>query len=109
MQVRFDVRTETGCTPRMAELVEPHPKMEKMGERLAMMREDRKLTQEQLAEKAGVSQGAISAYERGERPGIPLAIVMRLVDALDTTIQYIAYGEPLRPAQTKQRYRSKSE
>ncbi len=37
--------------------------MSKFGERLKELRQEKHLTQDQLADKTGISQGSISAYE----------------------------------------------
>ncbi len=37
--------------------------MTKFGEKLKELRQEKHLTQDQLAEKTGISQGSISAYE----------------------------------------------
>lgn len=92
----------------MAEKVEPHPKMSGMGARIRMIRESKHLSQTDLADLAGMSQGAISAYERDAVDGVPLAHVMRIADALETTVQWIAYGEAI-SGPTAKRYRRRSE
>ncbi len=67
--------------------------MSGMGARLHMLRIQKKWSQKRLEEESGVSQGAISLYENDSRPGVPLAHVMRLADALDVPLQLLAYGE----------------
>lgn len=71
-----------------------------------MLRESKGMTQTRLAELAKITQGAVSAYERDAVDGVPLAQIMRIVDALETTIQWVAYGEPVSDNVAK-RYRSK--
>lgn len=88
----------------MADKVEAHPKMAQMGNRIRMLRETLGMTQAQLAQLCQLSQGALSAYERNKVSGIPLASVMRLADALQTTIQWLAYGEAV-PDRIAGRYR----
>ncbi len=47
-------------------------------------RENRGLTQEQLAAAAGIRRATLSAIERGETSGIDFATLEALADALDT-------------------------
>ncbi|MBQ2959876.1 MAG: helix-turn-helix transcriptional regulator [Oscillospiraceae bacterium] len=59
-----------------------------MYQRLRDLREDRDLTQKQLAEMLGMSQTGYSKYETGEND-IPTAILIKLADYYDTTTDYI--------------------
>jgi transcriptional regulator with XRE-family HTH domain len=66
-----------------------------LGERLRAARMMAKLSQEQLAESAGVSKMAISKYERGKM--LPSSgVLMRLAHALDRKVEYF-----LRPIQVQ--------
>jgi putative transcriptional regulator len=59
--------------------------MSPFGANVKTKRLQKKLSQEQLAEAAGVSQGAIWKIESGN--GLPsLSIAFRIADALDTTV-----------------------
>ena len=59
--------------------------MSPFGANVKMKRLEKKLSQEQLAEAAGVSQGAIWKIESGN--GLPsLPIAFQIADALDTTV-----------------------
>jgi putative transcriptional regulator len=59
--------------------------MSPFGANVKTKRLEKKLSQEQLAEAAGVSQGAIWKIESGN--GLPsLSIAFRIADALDTTV-----------------------
>jgi transcriptional regulator with XRE-family HTH domain len=51
------------------------------GDRLRELREDRMLSQTELAKMAGITQAAISGFERGERKAQPRT-VRRLAEAL---------------------------
>jgi HTH-type transcriptional regulator, competence development regulator len=51
------------------------------GDRLRELREDRMLSQSELAKMAGTTQAAISGFERGERKAQPRT-VRRLAEAL---------------------------
>ena len=62
-----------------------------LGQRLRQLREARGLTQEELAEQAGMHRAVPGHYERGDRePGI--SQVWRLADALGVTIQELLDG-----------------
>ena len=52
------------------------------------LREDRDLTQKQLAEMLGMSQTGYSKYETGEND-IPTSILIWLADFYETTTDYL--------------------
>jgi transcriptional regulator with XRE-family HTH domain len=54
-----------------------------MGRRLKRTRQDRGLTQEQLAERSGLSRDIIAKLEQGRRHSARLTTIMRLANALD--------------------------
>ena len=59
-----------------------------MGDRIKEIRKKRRLTQERLAEKVGVSLEHISEIERGlSTPSMPLFI--RLLEVLDASADYL--------------------
>lgn len=53
------------------------------------MREDRDLTQKQVAEYLMCDQSLYSKYERNER-GVPLEIVVKLAQFYNTSVDYLA-------------------
>ena len=59
-----------------------------MYKRLRDLREDRDLTQKQLAEMLGMSQTGYSKYETGEND-IPTSILIWLADFYETTTDYL--------------------
>lgn len=59
-----------------------------MYKRIRDLREDRDLTQKQIAEILGMSQTGYSKYETGEND-IPTAILIKLADFYKTTTDYI--------------------
>ena len=59
-----------------------------MCKRLRDLREDRDLTQTQIAKYLGMSQTGYSKYETGEND-IPTAILIKLSDFYDTSIDYL--------------------
>ena len=62
--------------------------MIKLYERIRNFREDRDLTQKQVAEMLGMSQTGYSKYETGEND-IPTQILIRLADYYNTTTDYL--------------------
>lgn len=56
--------------------------------RIRNLREDKDLTQEEMAEYLNVSQRAYSYYESGER-NIPVEILAKLAKFHKTTIEYL--------------------
>ncbi len=67
--------------------------------RIRDLREDRDLTQKQVAAMLGMSQTGYSKYETGEND-IPTAVLIKLARFYDTSIDYLL-GETKR----KQRYK----
>ena len=53
--------------------------------KLRRLRKEKRLTQAQLAEKAGMSNGAISNYESGKRKNISYVVVFSIARALDVS------------------------
>ena len=62
--------------------------MIKLYERIRNFREDRDLTQKQVAEMLGMSQTGYSKYETGEND-IPTQILIKLADDYNTTTDYL--------------------
>lgn len=56
--------------------------------RLKELREDRDLTQNEVAKILNISQRAYSHYETGNRT-IPLELLVKLADYYDTSVDYI--------------------
>ena len=56
--------------------------------RIRDMREDRDLTQKQIAEYLMCDQSLYSKYERGERE-IPLSLIVKLADFYNVNIDYL--------------------
>lgn len=59
-----------------------------MYKRIRDLREDRDLTQKQVAQFLGMSQTGYSKYETGEND-IPTAILLKLADFYQTTTDYL--------------------
>ena len=58
-----------------------------MYRRVRDLREDRDLTQKQIAQMLGMSQTGYSKYETGEND-IPTAVLIKLADFYQTSIDY---------------------
>ncbi len=73
----------------------------KIGTTIALLRNNKNMTQADLGERVGVSFQAVSKWERGET--LPdVSILPNLADALETTIDYILRcGEPAFPYKGK--------
>ncbi len=59
-----------------------------MYRRIRDLREDRDLTQKQVAQLLGMSQTGYSKYETGEND-IPTAVLIKLADFYQTTTDYL--------------------
>jgi transcriptional regulator with XRE-family HTH domain len=59
------------------------------GKRLKEAREIRGLTQDDLADRAGVTAVQISHYETGVKPSASAITLVKLADALSVTIDYL--------------------
>ena len=57
-----------------------------MGSKLRGLRENRELTQAQLAEMAGLEQSHISLIENDRRPRVGAVVVAKLARALDVSV-----------------------
>ena len=62
-----------------------------MGYKIKELREAMKMTQEELAEKSGVSRGTISALENGIDRTTTSKMLVKLAQALDTTVDRIFF------------------
>ena len=70
-----------------------------MYQRIRDLREDRDLTQKQVAQILGMSQTGYSKYETGEND-IPTSILIKLAKFYDTSIDYLL-GETDNPKRYK--------
>jgi transcriptional regulator with XRE-family HTH domain len=63
----------------------------KLGNRIIELRKAKNWSQSQLANKVGVSYAQIGRYEtKGAQP--PAEVLKKIVDALDSTVDYLIYG-----------------
>ncbi len=60
-----------------------------MGERLMRARMEKKLTQEKLAEKSGISRVTIANIERGTLTDVKISTMLKLAAALESSVEEI--------------------
>lgn len=65
----------------------------KMGYKLKEIRESKHMTQEELANKSGISRVTISAMENGVERNTTTKTLVKLAEALGVTIDRIFYTE----------------
>ena len=61
----------------------------KMGERIKDLRENRKMTQEELGKYLGVGRSAVLKYEKGEVENITRSGIIKMAEVFDVTPEYI--------------------
>lgn len=77
-----------------------------LGDRIRALRDQRGLTVRQLAARAETSPGTITKLEHGKRAQISFDLVMRLAEAFDVSLDYLAgYTDTVRPLPTSRRGR----
>lgn len=64
-----------------------------MGYKIKEVRESRKMTQEELSEKSGVSRGTISALENGSVRTTTTKTLVKLARALNVSVDQIFFAE----------------
>lgn len=70
-----------------------HEKNSNLGTRINEMLVNRHMTQKELAQKAGITEAAVSHYIKGDR--IPRsAVLSKIAMVLDTTSEYLLEGIP---------------
>ena len=62
-----------------------------MGYKVKEAREEKRMTQEELSKKSGVSLTTIVAIERGEKIDVKASTLIKLANALDTTVAAIFF------------------
>jgi|SRR6185503_589506 len=73
-------------------------RMETMGDRLKRLRVARGLTQPEFAKQVGVTKSAVSQWEDGSTKNLKLEVLARVLDVLNTDLQYLVWGENRAPA-----------
>lgn len=64
-----------------------------MGYKIRNIREEKKMTQEELAEKSGVSRVTISGLENGTTRATTTKTLQKIARALDVTVDQIFFDE----------------
>ena len=75
--------------PAMAKLVDEELKALKIGVQVARLRQEKGLTQTQLAAKVGMSAPNISRIESSEAQNLTLTMLVRLFSALDHEVEIV--------------------
>lgn len=75
-----------------AEAALSYSTMETMGERIRQLRRAKQWTQQDLADRVGVSRAAVAQWESGETKNIKNVTFRRLVRELGTTEDYLVFG-----------------
>lgn len=65
--------------------------VEEVGARLKGLREDKRMSQYELAEAIGISRESIARYETGKR-GITVEVLDIYSDYFNVSVEYIMYG-----------------
>jgi transcriptional regulator with XRE-family HTH domain len=65
--------------------------MPSVGDRIRGIRETKKLTQDQLSEKTGISKGFLSEIENGKR-NVSSEYLLRIANALCASVDYLLRG-----------------
>jgi transcriptional regulator with XRE-family HTH domain len=68
-----------------------------IGTRVRAARRDRGLTQDELADRVGVSRSAVAQWETG-RAGQVTGNLSRIAAALEVNVEYLMYGDDKRAA-----------
>ena|SRR5271163_604588 len=71
--------------------------MPSAGDRIREIREAKRLTQDQLAEKTGISKGFLSDVENGKR-NVSSEYLLRIANALNASVDYLLRGTTDSPA-----------
>ena len=71
--------------------------MPSAGDRIREIREAKRLTQDQLAEKTGISKGFLSDVENGKR-NVSSEYLLRIANALSASVDYLLRGTAESPA-----------
>ncbi len=73
-----------------------------IGTRIRIARRDKGLTQDELADRVGVSRSAVAQWETG-RTGQVTGNLARIAGALDVNVEYLMHGDDKRaPAEARQ-------
>jgi transcriptional regulator with XRE-family HTH domain len=74
--------SQEGCMAKRVDIAE-------LGRRVAAMRHQRELTQQELATSAGLQQTAVARLERGRQAAVRADTVLCLAEALQVSTDYL--------------------
>lgn len=74
--------------------------MSDSGNRIRQLREERRMTQEQLAKAAGISKGFLSDVENNNK-NISAQSLLRIANTLGASVDYLLRGEGISPVNTE--------
>jgi transcriptional regulator with XRE-family HTH domain len=77
--------------------------MQTMAERIRALRIARGLSQQQLAEKCGVTKGAVSQWELALTENIKLPVFLALCEVLGTDPHYLVFGPDRAPGKASKK------
>jgi transcriptional regulator with XRE-family HTH domain len=66
--------------------------MYKLGRRIAAMREFRDLTQQELADRAGLTQATIARIEKARKSRVQLDTIVAIAEALQVSMDHLLEG-----------------
>ncbi len=72
----------------------PSPAVEALSVNVVVARAFARLSQAQLAERAGISRPTLSKIERGVAPDVSIGIIQRIADAVGTTVADLLVPPP---------------
>ena len=72
----------------------PSPAVEALSVNVVVARAFARLSQAQLAERAGISRPTLSKIERGVAPDVSIGIIQRIADALGTSVADLLVPPP---------------
>ncbi len=72
----------------------PSPAVEALSVNVVVERAFARLSQAQLAERAGISRPTLSKIERGVAPDVSIGIIQRIADALGTSVADLLVPPP---------------
>lgn len=85
--------TNSGCYYMTVQPIKHKKGGTRMGNKIKETREALKMTQEELAEKSGVSRTTISALENGIDRATSTKTLIKLARAMNTTVDTIFFAE----------------
>ena len=63
--------------------------LDKLGRRIAARRAWKRMSQQELAKEADLTQATIARIERGRKPGVHVQTLVAIADALGVSVDYL--------------------